>query len=113
MVANNLAAAMESAQRSLSATPVTGDSIATRDLAEANIVSVKPEIGIIVLDIGARDGVKPGMPYSVYREDKPIANIVITDVRRSVSGAVIRELFSPNDKPQVGDRGEADATNSL
>jgi hypothetical protein len=113
VVASKLAGAMDSAQKTLASTPVTGDTAVARDLAEANVVSVKPELGIVVLDIGSRDGAKPGMPYNLYREDKPIANVVVTEVRRSVSGAVVRDLFSPNDKPQVGDRGEADASNSL
>ncbi len=108
-----LGEAMEGAQNALAASHANTGESARKDLSAARVVSVKPEIGIVVLDIGSRDGVKPGMPFNLFREDKPVARVLITDVRGSVSGAVVRELFSPSDKPMVGDRGRAEASQSL
>lgn len=87
--------------------PVAGD------LQNARVVSLKAEYGIAVLSIGAKDGVKPGMPFEIYREDKPIAKVLITEVRNSVCGAVVQELASASDPVRVGDRGRVDLNKSL
>ena len=82
----------------------------TSDLMDARIVSLKNELGIAVIGVGARDGVKPGMPFEIYREDKPIAKVLVTEVRNSVSGAVIQELASVTDPVRVGDRAKVELT---
>lgn len=82
-------------------------------LQDARIVSLKNELGITVLSVGARDGVKPGMPFEIYREDKPIAKVLVTEVRNSVSGAVVQELANIADPVQVGDKGKVDTNRSL
>lgn len=86
---------------------------AVGDLQRTRVVSMKNEFGIAVLSVGAKDGVKPGMPFEIYREDKPIAKVLITEVRNSVSGAVVQELASSNDPVRVGDRGRVDLSKSL
>lgn len=78
----------------------------TADLQEARIVSLKNDLGIAVIGVGARDGVKPGMPFEIFREDKPIAKVLVTEVRNSVSGAVVQELASVSDPVRVGDRAK-------
>jgi hypothetical protein len=83
------------------------------DLQNARVVSLKNELGIAVLSIGAKDGVKPGMPFEIFREDKPIAKVLVTEVRNSVCGAVVQELASTNDPVRVGDRGRVDLNKSL
>ncbi|GAA5134580.1 hypothetical protein GCM10023213_06630 [Prosthecobacter algae] len=83
------------------------------NLQDARIVSLKPDLGIAVLSVGSRDGVKPGMPFEIYREDKPIAKILVTEVRSSVSGAVVQELANATDPVKVGDRGKVDINRSF
>lgn len=83
------------------------------NLQDARIVSLKPDLGIAVLSVGSRDGVKPGMPFEIYREDKPIAKILVTEVRSSVSGAVVQELANASDPVKVGDRGKVDINRSF
>lgn len=83
------------------------------DLQNARVVSLKSELGIAVLSIGAKDGVKPGMPFEIFREDKPIAKVLVTEVRNAVCGAVVQELASSNDPVRVGDRGRVDLSKSL
>jgi hypothetical protein len=80
------------------------------DLQDARIVSLKNELGIAVIGVGSRDGVKPGMPFEIYREDKPIAKILVTEVRHSVSGAVVQELASVSDPVRVGDSAKVNIT---
>ena len=76
------------------------------DLQNVRIVSLKNELGIAVFAAGIKEGVKPGMPFDIYREDKPIAKALVTEVRNSVSGAVIQELASLSDPVRVGDRAK-------
>jgi hypothetical protein len=83
------------------------------DLQNARVVSLKGDLGIAVLSLGAKDGVKPGMPFEIYREDKPIAKVLVTEVRNSVCGAVVQELAAANDPVRVGDRGRVDLNKSL
>ena len=69
---------------------------------------MKQELGILVLGAGSKDGVRPGMPFEIFRQDKPIARALVTDVRQSVSGAVVQALVNDSDPVQVGDRGQVD-----
>ncbi|MBB5040031.1 hypothetical protein [Prosthecobacter dejongeii] len=95
------------------ATPSSEASSEPANLQDARIVSLKPDLGIAVLSVGSRDGVKPGMPFEIYREDKPIAKILVTEVRSSVSGAVVQELANAADPVKVGDRGKVDINRSF
>lgn len=90
-----------------------GQTQAAADLQNVRIVSVKSELGIAVLAVGAKDGVKPGMPFEIYREDKPVAKVLVTEVRNTVCGAVVQELAAANDPVRVGDRGRVDLNKSL
>jgi len=83
------------------------------DLQDARIVSLKNELGIAVLNVGARDGVKPGMPFEIFREDKPIAKVLVTEVRNSVSGAIVQDLANVSNPVRVGDKGKVDTNRSL
>ncbi len=83
------------------------------DLQNARIVSLKNELGIAVLSVGARDGVKPGMPFEIFREDKPIAKVLVTEVRNSVSGAVVQDLANVANPVRVGDKGKVDTNRSF
>ena len=76
------------------------------DLHNTKVVSWKPEAALAVLNVGARDGVRVGMPFTLYRDDQPIAQVVAVDVRKSVSGVVVQETLSRNLSPSVGDRGQ-------
>ncbi|MFM2178272.1 MAG: hypothetical protein RL015_2370 [Verrucomicrobiota bacterium] len=83
------------------------------DLQDARIVSLKNELGIAVLNVGVRDGVKPGMPFEIFREDKPIAKVLVTEVRNSVSGAIVQDLANVSNPVRVGDKGKVDTNRSL
>jgi hypothetical protein len=104
----NLESAIEKTEAALRGSN-PGDA-AAKSLHEARVVSLKSELGVAVLDVGTRDGVKAGMPFEIYREDKPIAKVLVTEVRKSVSGAVIQEIMNDKDPVQVGDRGKVSAT---
>lgn len=112
----HLSKALSRAEEVLSAAAAPQGEAATpalSDLQDVRIVSLKPDLGIAVLSAGARDGVKPGMPFEIFREDKPIAKILVTEVRGSVSGAVVQELANAADPVKVGDRGKVDINRSF
>ena len=81
-------------------------------LHDARIVSLKEDAAVAVFNVGLRQGVHPGMPFSIYREDKPVARALVVDVRQSICGAVIQELVSKDDPVKVGDTGKVDARKS-
>lgn len=113
---DRLSKALTKAEDVLSAAAAPQTEVAAAEpsnLQEARIVSLKPDLGIAVLSVGSRDGVKPGMPFEIYREDKPIAKILVTEVRSSVSGAVVQELANAADPVKVGDRGKVDINRSF
>ena len=113
--ANRLQIALVKAEETLakSSSKIVDPTQPAADLQDARIVSLKSELGIAVLSVGSRDGVKPGMPFEIFREDKPIAKVLVTEVRNSVSGAVVQELANVSDPVQVGDKGKVDTNTSF
>lgn len=94
-------------EQTLRSMGISGDDAApAKGLHDAKVVSLKAEIGVAVLDVGSRDGVKPGMPFEIFREDKPVAKVLVTEVRRGVCGVVVQELMNNADPIKVGDRGK-------
>ncbi len=82
------------------------------DLQNARVVSLKEDVGIFVLNVGSRHGVHPGMPFSIYRQDKPIARVLVVDVRNGICGAVLQDLVSKNEPVKVGDVGRVESVKS-
>jgi len=82
------------------------------DLMDGKVLSVKEEWSLVVGNLGARQGVKLGMPLRVVRAGKTVATLRVVDVREKISGAVIQELDSEKVKIKVGDRLQVDARQS-
>ena len=78
-------------------------------LMDGKVISVKEEWSLVVGNVGARQGVRLGMPLRVVRAGKTIATLRVVDVREKISGAVIQELDSEKVKIKVGDRLQVDA----
>ena len=79
------------------------------DLMDGKVLSVKEEWSLVVGNLGAKQGVKLGMPLRVVRAGKTIATLRVVDVREKISGAVIQDLDSEKVKIKVGDRLQVDA----
>jgi hypothetical protein len=82
------------------------------DLLDARVVSLKEDTGIVVFNVGSRHGVHPGMPFSIFRQDKPVARALVVDVRQDVCGAVVQDQVSKDEPVKVGDTGKVDAAKS-
>ncbi|MBL9117831.1 MAG: hypothetical protein JNJ83_22675 [Verrucomicrobiaceae bacterium] len=96
----------EEAVRTSSGAGTTSES--ATDLHNAKVVSWKPEAALTVLNVGSRQGVRVGMPFTLYRGEQPIAQVLVVDVRKSVCGAVVQESLAQGAVPTVGDRGQID-----
>ncbi len=103
---NKLEEALRGSEQAVRAASLTGADDAPGDLHNARVVSYKDEQGVVLLNLGARDGVKVGMPFSIFREDRPIAKALVVEVRKSVCGAVVQEVVNNKVPVQAGDRGK-------
>jgi hypothetical protein len=63
-------------------------------LVECRIVQVNSELNSVILNIGSRLQVRPGMPFRVTRDGKLIGKLRAFQVRESVTAAVIESLVS-------------------
>ena len=73
-------------------------------LDNARVISLKPEIGLVVGNVGAQDSVKVGMPFRVYDGQIPIALVRVVDVRDKLFGALIQETLSEKTPVKIGHR---------
>ncbi len=70
---------------------------------EARIADVNADLGLVILDRGARQGVRYGLPLTVLRDRRRVARIRVVDVRERIAGAAVEET-ARGDYPQTGDR---------
>lgn len=81
----------------------------SRTLGEGRVVSIDPEIGLVVLNIGKKSGVRVGMPLRILRENDLIGTAMIVDVRDNITGAVLQQIAADGEDVKVGDRIEPEA----
>ena len=77
------------------------------DLSNGRVLSFKEEYSLIVVNLGARAGVRVGTPFLVTRDGKLVAKARVVDVRDHYSGAIVEEYQSPTEKVKVGDQMHA------
>ena len=82
------------------------------DLQNVSVVSLKSELSIAILNAGSKQGVHPGMPFAIFRQDRAIGRAMAIDVRPNICGAVIQDVMSQNEPVKVGDVGKVEATKS-
>lgn len=81
---------------------------AERALDDGRVVSIDPEVGLLVVNVGRGSGIRVGMPLLVVREDQPVGTAQVVDVRDAVAGALLQSLGEQGDV-KVGDRIEPQA----
>jgi hypothetical protein len=74
------------------------------DLTNALVVEVKPELSLLIANVGAAQGVKIGLPFRIERGGQIIGNALVVDVRQRFSGAIIQNLENNLNPVQSGDR---------
>ena len=90
----------------------TATPVAENSLDSARVVSLKEDAGIAVFNVGSRHGVHAGMPFAIYRQDKPVARALVVEVRQDICGAVVQELVSKDEPVKVGDACKVEAARS-
>jgi hypothetical protein len=72
-------------------------------LQQARIVSLDPESGMLVLNIGERQGARIGMTFRLTRGQHPYGTAILADVRKGVSGVFVESLDKSTESPRPGD----------
>ena len=78
-------------------------------LSDGMVVDLKDDLSLVVGNIGAKHGVKIGMPFQVWRENRRIGTVRVVDVRDRICGAIIQNLESEKEPVKTGDRLRVDA----
>lgn len=79
-------------------------------LTGGRVIDVKPDLALVVSDLGSRQGVKTGMPFQVWRGDKQVASVRVVDVRDAVSGAIVQSTAANTESVRTGDTLRIDTT---
>jgi hypothetical protein len=77
-------------------------------LHDSMVVSVKEDWALVVANVGAKHGVKIGMPFKVVRGDMLIGRVRAIDVRESITGTAIESLSAKDAVIKVGDQLRVD-----
>jgi hypothetical protein len=72
-------------------------------LQQARIVSLDPQSGMLVLNIGESQGARIGMTFRLTRGQQAYGKAILADVRKGVSGLFVESLDHPADSPRSGD----------
>ena len=67
------------------------------------VLDVNRDLRMLVVNAGARHGLRSGMAFMAVREDRTLARVVVVDVRTDVAGAVVEDLET-GAYPMPGDR---------
>jgi len=78
-------------------------------LSDGMIVDLKEDLSLVVANIGAKHGVKIGMPFQIWRDNRRIGTVRVVDVRDRICGAIIQNLESEKEPAKTGDRLRVDA----
>ena len=78
-------------------------------LNNGSVVDYKPDMSLVVSNLGADQGVKIGMPFQVWRGNRQVASVRMVDVRKSISGAIVQSSNS-SESVQAGDTLRIDTT---
>jgi len=73
-------------------------------LTDGMVVGLKNELSLIVANLGAKQGVKVGMPFKIIRDGAIVGNAMVVEVRDRISGAIIQNLENEQNPVRMGDR---------
>jgi len=77
-------------------------------LSDGRIADINQELNTVVLNLGKSQGVKEGMPFSIYQNNVRVGTVKIVLARDLVSAGMVEDL-RPNTTLKVGDRVAVDA----
>jgi hypothetical protein len=59
---------------------------------DCKILEINEDLGIVVLNAGRRQGIRPGLQFTVMREARAIARVRVINVRAMIAGAVLQKV---------------------
>lgn len=65
-------------------------------LKRAKVSEIRKDLSMVVLNVGAEHGVKPGMPFDIIRDNKLVATVYVVEVRDKLCGALIERMEESN-----------------
>ena len=69
-----------------------GGVIGSSSLTAARVLEVNRSLQMVVLDVGAIQGVRVGMPLIILRGNRMVAELRVVEVRPQISGALIEKV---------------------
>jgi hypothetical protein len=78
-------------------------------LTDAMVIETKPELSLVIANVGRQQGVAVGMPFQVWRGARRIGEVRVVDVRDRISGSIIQSLENEKTPIKNGDRLRVDA----
>ena len=69
----------------------------------AKVMSIDPESGLLILNVGDNQGTRIGTNYRLFRGEQSYGTAIIADVRRSISGAFVETLEASQGPVRLGD----------
>jgi hypothetical protein len=75
----------------------------TGSASRGSVLSIDRESGLLVLNIGDKQGVRIGTTYRLVRGNQPYGTAIIADVRRPICGAFVESLEPGQGPVRVGD----------
>ena len=77
--------------------------VAEGSLKQAEVASIDSGSGLLVINAGARAGVKIGMVFEVKRGEELLADAVVAETRNSISGLLLQRVHNDSNPVQLGD----------
>lgn len=74
------------------------------DLTNALVVDLKPDLSLLVANVGSANGVRIGAPFRIIRANQIIGTAVAVDVRDRISGLIVQTLENEQIPAGKGDR---------
>lgn len=71
--------------------------------SRAKVMSIDSESGLLVLNIGEKQGTRIGTTYRLFRGDQAYGTAIVADIRRSIAGAFVESLEPGQGPVRLGD----------
>lgn len=81
------------------------------ELDAARVVSQKPDLNLVVINVGRLSGLRTGTPMKIVRNEQTIASGLVVDVRNRISGLLITSAEG-RDAVRTGDLVKPETTQS-
>ncbi|MEA3560359.1 MAG: hypothetical protein U9R31_01110 [Candidatus Omnitrophota bacterium] len=79
------------------------EAVETEDVPEGRVLTVNKEYEFVVINLGQRDGIKTGMPFTVYRGGEAVAKLEVLEAHPKISAADIKSINGKKKDIEIND----------